>query len=126
MNTLPLAGKVCVLTTNDDSGMATILLVQTDEVAPIDGHDSPTVGSSEVQHFGIGHPFAGPTDVARSQNIVPQPPQHVDDWLRKVFVRVQARQSQASSFSRICRSISALWARTKAQALARSSARRDG
>jgi hypothetical protein len=50
VNPLSLSGEVGVLATHDDSGMLAVLLMQADEVAPVDGHHRTILSDGKAQH----------------------------------------------------------------------------
>ena len=126
MNLLRLTGEIRIVGTDHDARMRDFpFLMQADEVQSILRKKNSTLGGGKLENVLIRNRPVCVPGIERSEDIVTQPSKLLNDWKGYVFVRVESRH-QADSFSWIWASICAECARTKAQALARSSARRDG
>src|SRR5438045_3636341 len=104
--------------------MVRLLVVQPDEMLSIQRQNRASIGAIKLKHGFVRQrliPFARFLD---REHIMSQPAKLFDHRERKIFIGVKPGHAQASSFSRIWRSISSRCDRTYPHAFAKSSARR--
>lgn len=92
-----------------DAGVPEPVLMQSDEVAPVQRHDRAMLAGRELQHFAVRH---GPTCMPpfpHGQHVVPQTAEFERHRLGQILVREKPRHDHAASCAAICPAISAGW-----------------
>lgn len=91
VNSLGERRKIRIECGNDDAGVLRMFEMESNEVAPIQGHNRTAVAHGELQHLGVRHSSAGVTAFLHREDIVPEAPEFGDDGRRHVLVGVEAR-----------------------------------
>lgn len=107
VDSLRLPREVRVKRARNDAAMAAVGIVQSDEVTAVQSEQCAGVCGSERQHVLVRHRLAGLSGFLNRHGVMLKFAEFLDDLPREVLIGVQACQSQASSFARICSSISA-------------------
>ena len=103
--------KVTIFRAGDDSKMLRVLAMQPEKVFSIEREHNPLFGDSKRQNILVWYFLVGFVGLVRCQHVAAFLPQHLNDFGRKILVRVNPCHVQASSFSRISSSISSLCVR---------------
>jgi len=88
MNTLCLPKSIRVLSTDNDSGMLRLQIVQFDEITPVERKHRSVVLCSESEHLDILNGLSGFARFQGSQNIMTQTTQCFHNLTREVFIRI--------------------------------------
>ena len=73
MDPASLSDKVRVIRTQDDTGMAHALRMETAEMSPIESHDGSSIGSPVLQDRLIRISSIGLSVLENCKDVVPQP-----------------------------------------------------
>ena len=123
VNPLSLAENIGVLGAHDNTGVGGVLLMKSNEVAPVQREHDPVVVGRERENRFVSHRPARFSGFCRGQDIVPTGAQGLDDSQWEVLVGVERCHAQAASLLWMSCSTSSRWASTYAQAPTRSTAR---
>jgi hypothetical protein len=98
---------ILIVGADNDATMDGIDLVQTNEVASVEGNHCPTLRNGKGEDIGVLNTFARSTRLGGRQHVVAEFPKLENNRLTKVLIGMElGHANQASSFSRIACSIS--------------------
>lgn len=69
-----LSAEIGIVGAHDDPGMARSLLMEPDEVFPIDGHQDPVLRPGESKDILVGDGLPSPAGLLDRQHLMTQPP----------------------------------------------------
>jgi hypothetical protein len=121
-----LANEIEIRRTQDESGVRRQLAMELEEVPPIEGDYRAPLANREEQDLTIWPGLSRLPRISNGEYVVSESAKFLHRRLRKISSARKQATAQAASFSLICSSIRLRWLLTKAQAFARSSARREG
>jgi hypothetical protein len=91
MDASGLTGEIRIERADDDPPMVRMLLMETNEVPPVEGHQSAPVLGGEDEDGGIRDGSAGISGFLDRQDVVPQSAELFGDLEREILVRVEPR-----------------------------------
>jgi len=97
VNPCTLADHIGVLCTDDNAGVGGVLLMKSNEVAPVQREHHTLVVRREGENRFVGHRPTRFSGFCRRQDIVPTRPEGLDHSQREVLVGVERCHVQAAS-----------------------------
>jgi hypothetical protein len=94
---------------DDDAGVPGPVLMQPDEVAPVQRHHRAMLAGRELQDVGVRHSLTGMPAVPHRQHVVSQATKFDRYWLRQILVCEEPLRDYAASCAAICSAISGAW-----------------
>lgn len=92
MDAFRLSNKIGINRAADDSGVVRGLLVEPDEMLPVECQHRPSFGASERKHFLVRQRLFGLARLQHGQYVVPPAAEFMDHRLREVLVGMKSCQ----------------------------------